>query len=106
VRPEREEGRLVTKQFVFEGDQLRINAECGMGRIHVEALDPAFEPYPGFSARECDALHDPDSKAVWHTVKWNGNSDVKALWNKPVMLRSHLQEAALYGFQFGYGAKG
>lgn len=106
LRPEREEGRVVTKQFVFEGDRLRINAECGMGRIRVEALDPAFEPYPGFSARECDALHDPDSKAVWHTVKWNGKSDVKALWNKPVMLRFHLQEAALYGFQFGYGAKG
>ncbi|MEO7650287.1 MAG: hypothetical protein ABIZ80_07445, partial [Bryobacteraceae bacterium] len=106
LRPMREEGRAVTKQFVFEGDQLRINAECGIGRIRVEALNPEFEPYPGFSARECDALHDLDPKSVWQTVRWNGKSDVRALWNKPVMLRFHLQEAALYGFQFGYGTKG
>ncbi len=100
LRPIREEGRVLTKQFVFEGDALRINADCGIGSVRVEALDPSFEPYPGFSAAECAAIHDPGGKTVWHTARWSGKTDVRALWNKPVILRFHLRESALYGFQF------
>jgi hypothetical protein len=105
LRPVREEGQVSTKQFVFEGDALRINAECGIGNVRVEALDPSFEPYPGFSAAECAAIHDPGGKTIWHTARWNGKTDVRALWNKPVMLRFHLREAALYGFQFVRGGE-
>ncbi|MBM3788058.1 MAG: hypothetical protein FJW30_27240 [Acidobacteria bacterium] len=105
LRPVREEGHALTKQFVFEGDALRINAECGTGNVRVEALNPSFEPYPGFSAAECAAIHDPGGKTIWHTVRWNGKADVRALWNKPVILRFYLRESALYGFQFVSGGE-
>ncbi|MFN0166236.1 MAG: hypothetical protein ACKV22_07375 [Bryobacteraceae bacterium] len=100
LKPVREQGRALTKQFVFEGDQLRVNAECGFGRIRVELLNPMFEPYEGFAAADCDPLHNEDPKTIWHTVRWKGNADVRALWNKPVMIAFHLHEAALYAFQF------
>jgi hypothetical protein len=92
-------GRALTKQFVFEGDRLRVNADVRFGHARIEALDPHHRPYPGFSAAECDVLH---GDSVWHTITWQGNSDVRALWNQPVRLAIHLDDADLYGFEFCY----
>lgn len=100
LQPTKVQGRVLTRQFVFEGNELRINADCTFGRIRVEALNPMFEPYEGFSAAECDPIHQPDPNKIWHTVSWKGKADVRALWNKPVMLAFHLNEAAFYAFQF------
>ena len=34
------------------------------------------------------------------TLRWQGNSDVRVLRNKPVRIQFHLVEASLYAFQF------
>ena len=99
LKPTYEQGRVYTKQFVFAGDTLKINADCDYGFILVEILDPKFEPYEGFSAQDCDALHASKGQ-IWHTVTWNGKTDVRTLWNKPVRLCFHLLESSLYAFQF------
>ena len=101
LKPQREQGRVVTKQFVFEGDRLRLNADCNFGHIRVELLDPMLRPYEGFSADDCDPIHNPDRNVIWHTVSWRGRTDVRSLWNKPVMAAFHLYESSLYGFEFG-----
>ncbi len=93
-------GRVLTKQFVFEGDRLRLNAACGFGHARVEVLDPHHRPYEGFSAAACDAIHGTD---VWHTVTWKGRADLRALWNKPVRLAMVLDDASLFGFEFYCG---
>jgi hypothetical protein len=93
----RHAGRVLTKQFVFEGDRLRINANVQFGHARVEVLDPHHRPYIGFSAADCDPIHGDD---IWHTVTWRGNADVRALWNTPVRLAIHLVDADLYGFAF------
>jgi hypothetical protein len=90
-------GRALTKQFVFEGDCLRVNADCTAGEVRVELLDPHHKPYPGFGAADCDALSGP---GVWHTVTWKGCGDVRALWNRPVRIAFRLDGASLYGFEF------
>jgi hypothetical protein len=100
LRPTAGHGSVLTKQFVFEGDQLHINADCNFGDVRVDLLDPLFHPYQGFSAEDCDPIHNEDRSAVWQTVKWKGQPDVRALWNKPVMARFHLREASLYAFRF------
>ena len=51
--PNYESGKVYTKQFVFEGDCLRVNADCRFGFVEVELLDPQFQPYEGFSAQLC-----------------------------------------------------
>lgn len=93
-------GRVLTKQFVFEGDRLRVNAECGFGHARIELLDPYHKPYDGFRVGECDLIH---GEGVWHTVTWNGSADVRALWNKPARIAFHLDDADLYGFEFYEG---
>lgn len=100
LKPCRESGRVLTKQFVFEGNELRVNADCNFGQIRVELLDPLFRAYEGFSAEDSDVLHTENPQIIWHTVRWKGKADVRSLWNKPVMIRFYLHEAELYGFQF------
>ena len=99
LTPAYESGQVYTKQFVFEGDCLRVNADCAYGFVQVELLDPQFQPYQGFSAQLCDPVIGAGDQ-IWHTVRWQGNADLRALWNKPVRIRLHLHEASLYAFQF------
>ena len=99
LAPEYESGQVYTKQFVFEGDALRVNAECNYGYLQVELLDPQFQPYEGFAAELCDPVIGAPDK-IWHTVRWQGKSDLRALWNKPVRVRFTLHEASIYAFQF------
>ena len=100
LKPVYERGRVITRQFVFEGDTLEINADAYGGYVRVEALDPHFKPYEGFSAGDCDPIYSDDPNQIWHTVHWRGSTDVRALWNKPVRLVLHLHQASLYAFQF------
>jgi hypothetical protein len=85
---------------VFEGDTLKVNADCYGGYVRVEALDPYFKPYEGFSAEDCDAVYSDDPNQIWHSVSWQGSRDVRSLWNKPVRLVFYLHQASLYAFQF------
>ena len=77
--------------------------ECGglWWIVKVAALDPKFNPYQGFSALDCNPVCSDNPKQIWHMVRWNGNRDVTALWNRPVRLRFNLHQASLYAFQFG-----
>ena len=97
--PKYETGQVYTKQFVFEGDALRVNADCSYGYVQVELLDPTFTPYAGFSAELCDPLIGPPDQ-IWHTVSWQGKTDLRTLWNKPVRIRFTIREASIYAFQF------
>ena len=103
LKPVYERGKVITRQFVFEGDTLKINADAYGGYVRVEVLDPHFKPYEGFSAEECDPVYSDDPNQIWHTVNWRGSSDVRSLWNKPVRLVFHLHQASLYAFQFNEG---
>ena len=96
LQPTYERGRVITRQFVFEGDQFRLNAETRGGHIRVEILDPEFEAYAGFSAADCTAIGGSDQ--IWHTTHWQG--DLRSLWNKPIRLVFHLNQASLYAFEF------
>ena len=90
-----ERGRIITRQFVFEGELLNINADVHGGFIRVEVLDPNFKPYAGCSADDCTPISGGDT---WYTVRWK--DDLQSLWNKPVRLVFHLNQASLYSFEF------
>jgi len=98
--PTGERGRVLTRQFVFEGSELRLNAHASRGCVGVEVLDPMLRPYEGFSLHQCDLLESTDPDQIWHPVSWRGSTDVRPLWNRPVRLAIHLQQASLFGFQF------
>ena len=54
LRPSYERGQVITRQLVFEGDTLKVNADGYGGYLRVEILDPYFKPYEGFSAEDCE----------------------------------------------------
>jgi hypothetical protein len=103
LQPTYEAGQVLTRQFVFAGDTLRVNADVAGGYVRVAVLDPHFQPYPGFGVEECVPLHAP-ADHIWHTVQWRGTdgtvSDLRALWDKPVRLCFELYGASLYSFEF------
>lgn len=100
LKPAGEHGKVITRQFVFEGQTLKVNADTYGGYLRVEILDPYFNPYKGFSTEACDPVCSDHPDQVWHTVTWTGSADVRPLWNKPVRLVFHLHHASLYAFQF------
>ena len=59
-----------------------------------------LNPTKATPVEACDPVCADNPDQVWHTVEWKGNADVRALWNKPVRLVFHLQQASLYAFQF------
>lgn len=99
LRPKYEAGQVITKQFVFEGTVLRVNADCSYGALRVALLDAEMKPYPGFSLEESIPLHAP-SEQIWHVAGWKGSPDFRRLWNKPVRICFSLLESSLYGFHF------
>jgi hypothetical protein len=63
----------------------------------VEILDALESHRTGYSAADCDAF---SGDAVRHVVTWKGQSDLSAFTGKPIRLRFHLKNAAIYSFQF------
>ena len=101
LRPAYEAGQVITKQFIFEGNALRVNADCSYGLIRVALLDSELKPYPGFGLEDSVPLHAP-SDQIWHSAAWKDSPDMRRLWNKPVRVCFSLLESSLYGFQFHY----
>lgn len=99
LEPTYEQGTVLTKQFVFEGDTLWVNCACAYGFLRAEILGPDFAPYPGFGQSDCVPLHATDEDQAWHAMHWASGADLRALWNKPVRIRFHLREVSLYGFR-------
>ena len=91
-----EEGELVTKPFVFEGDRLEMNVRAsGGGSVRVEVLDEKGKPIEGFAREDSDFLIG-DSVAM----TWGDGKGVARLAGRPVKLRFIMKESKLYAFRF------
>ncbi len=103
-------GYLVTREFVLEGNRLRLN--CGMKsqpykdhgiRVEIIRHPPTnghygFKPvYEGFSFDDCDRVQWPGNTGT--LVTWNRSADLSALAGKPVYLRFEIQNMGLFSFQ-------
>jgi hypothetical protein len=94
-------GKMITRPFVFAGDELTINyATSAAGSIRVELQDEAGVPIPGYGAQDCRELIGDEIERV---VAWNGGSAVGALSGKTVRLRFVMRDADVYSFRFGQG---
>lgn len=104
------QGTVLTHALKFEGNRLIINIRAPekpfgseaagkepYGVARIEIADSGGRPLPGYTAMDCDPFTGDDNQ---HVVTWRGNSDLKALAGKPIRLRIHLNNAALYSFQF------
>ncbi len=98
MEPTHNRGALLTRQFVFDGDRLYLNARGEFGWIQVEVLDDEMEPIAGFRREDSDLIR---GDSVAHEVRWRGNPDVRSLANRPIRLKIYVTDSWLYSFRFG-----
>lgn len=105
-------GYLLTRQFVLEGTELRINCSAlpipyfkdsdGIRVAIIEAPDYKTKATEfdkkvhGFGLEDCDQIVTDDTA---HTVTWHGKSDLSALRGKAIYLRFQMKNSTLYSFQ-------
>jgi len=91
-------GELLTKPFVFEGDQLEVNfATFDQGTLRAELQDADGNAIPGFTLADAEPV---SGDKIEQVLSWSGGWDVSALAGAPVRLRFELNDADLYAFQF------
>jgi len=103
---------LLTRQFLLEGNQLRINCTALPIPYHKESdgIRVAILEAPDYKTKETTfekavpgfALEDSDQVVTdntTHVVTWHGKSDLSALKGKSIYLRLQLKNATLYSFQ-------
>lgn len=103
-------GVVTTKTMVFRGRRLEVNVRAPAapfgkqlrptspyGAFGVSILDDAGRPIEGYSSDRCDTFTGDERH---HVVTWGSNERVDALAGRPIRLRFHLRNAALYAFQF------
>ena len=101
-----DEGVMITRPFVWEGDRLEINAWAPRGTIRVEVIDATTPPVgvrpahgsaiEGTGLEACDAF---SGDAVAHVCSWQRRNDLTALQGRPVRLKFVLRAARLFAFQ-------
>ena len=97
-----------SQEYVFHGDRMVIRKgnlseaetqtqDVFHGGFRVEIQDAHGKPLSGFSLEDCDLFSGDELR---HVVSWKEKTDLAALAGEPVRLKFHLQNAALYSFQF------
>ena len=92
-----EQGSVVTRPFVLEGDRLQVNVDALDGYMKVEVLEASGEPIAGFSGDSAKVYRGFDKLRL--EPIWKRDANLSSLRGKEVRLRFHLSNAKLYAFQ-------
>lgn len=90
------EGCLLTKPFVFHGDQLVLNTTVH-GSASVALLDGNGLAFPGFALEDCVPIQ---GDSTTYVVRWRSGSNVEHLQGQSVRLKVVMRDAKLFAFQF------
>ena len=92
-------GGFTTPLMVFEGNELRLNADCSaLGSILVEIRNERGMPIPAYRLDECAEV---DRNHISVPACWKSKgSDVGELMGKPIKLHFKMRDCKLYSFQF------
>ena len=86
-------GEIITRPFVWTGQELRVNANAARGELRAEILDAeTMAPLPGLSADACAPLKEDCLRG---RLLWPGEEAGAA---RPVRIRFLIQRAQLYAF--------
>lgn len=93
-----DEGEMITKPLVFEGDELVLNVSTAIrGGVRVELQNAEGEALPGFALDDCEPIIDD---SVEHVVKWREGVDVGRYAGQPVRLRFVMSDSDLFSLRF------
>jgi hypothetical protein len=91
-------GEIITKPFIFTGEQLSINyASSAAGEIRVEIQNADGGPLPGFRLSDCLPIFGDE---IERTVQWEKSPSLSHLADTPVRLRFYLKDADLFSIKF------
>ena len=88
-------GLLTTRPVKFSGKHLFVNVVDPQGELRAEVIDDKGQPIAPFTVENCMPVAGDSTKAA---VKWKGADDLSAVSGKPVRIRFHLKNGALYAF--------
>jgi hypothetical protein len=94
------EGFFSTRDLIFAGRRLEINAEptAKDAYLRVELLSvEGRRGCPGFEFDGCDHITRDD---LHSTVTWKSNADVGEWEDKPIRVRFRFRSMRVYDFQF------
>ena len=93
-----DEGRMVTRPFIFKGERLSMNfSTSAAGSVRVEIQDAQGQPLQGFTLADCPEIYGDE---IDRLVTWKGGSNVGSLAGTPVRLRFVMKDADLYSIRF------
>ncbi|MEE2967944.1 MAG: hypothetical protein VX646_08690, partial [Verrucomicrobiota bacterium] len=97
LNSEAKEGKVITRPFIFEGDDLELNVNALNGFIKVEILDEKGNDIPQFSGKSVKTYRGHDSLRL--KPKWNGQANLSSLKGQTIRIRFTLQNTNLYSFK-------
>jgi len=91
-------GELLTKPFLFDGNQLTINASTSAaGWIRVEVQDETGKPLPGYSLDDCNEFWGDEIEG---SVTWKEKPILDIAEDKLIRLRFVMSDADIYALRF------
>ena len=103
VRSGPDGGTIVTKPFVFDGNELQLNFITWprpAGAIRVEVQDANGQPLTGLTLNDCKPLR---GDKIDHVVSWKSGVTPGRYAGRAVRLRFQLKHADLFSFKFSTG---
>lgn len=98
IRAGAKAAELITKPFIFSGNELHINfATSAAGELRFELQSETGEPLDDFSLDDCQ---EQIGNEIDRKVSWKNVDSLKAISGKPIRLRCVLKDADLFAIQF------
>lgn len=92
----KEPGRLLTRPFVLEGQDLFVNAACEPGgQISIAMLDEDGKVLPGLGHAECAPI---DGDGIKQRVVWQEQATLSPFCHLVVRLEFRIDQAEIYSF--------
>lgn len=96
---ENDTGIVVTRPFLFAGDQLFVNANWSSGSLQVELLDNNGSIIPGYSRGESVVVTGDHLSKI---IRWKNHADLEDFPAKMVRLKFYIKKADLYSYWFNH----
>jgi hypothetical protein len=90
-----DEGTLLTRKLLFDGEYLFVNADASQGEIVAEVLDKNGKTISDFSKDKCKPIKINGTKII---LNWESGKTLKKYSGNPIRIKFYLKNASLYSF--------
>ena len=103
MEADRNEGYLLTRPLMFNGNNLFVNVDNPHGKLYVEICNEDGQPVPGFTKNDCLPISTDSTKQI---VTWKNARSLQSLSDKPMRFKFYLSNSKLFAFWVSKDEKG